>query len=137
MLGWCNEIVFTAITGFANNRDWRLAGKSYLWMFPIYALIGPLYEPMHDLIRAYPVFVRFSVWALGFTVVELITGWSIARMIGRSPWDYSSSRFAINSYIRWDYIPLWGIAGLLLEPVHDFLLYLTPLVATYLGRPKT
>lgn len=130
--GWCGEVVFTALTGSLPQRDWRLVGKTYLWMFPIYGLIAPLYEPVHNLIREAPILARAVVWAVGFTLVELIAGWIIARLIGRCPWDYSDRRWAINAYIRWDYFPVWALVGLALEPVHDFLVRLTPAIAAAL-----
>jgi uncharacterized membrane protein len=131
--GWCGEVVWTALTGSLAQRDWRLTGHTYLWMFPIYGLIAPLYEPVHDAIRTYPWFLRAVVWSLGFTTIELASGWLIARLTGRCPWDYSERRWAINAYIRWDYFPVWAIVGLALEPVHDFLVAITPAIAAALG----
>ena len=126
--GWCGEVVFTALTDSVPKRDWRLVGTTYLWMFPIYGLLVVFYEPVHDLIRELPVIVRALIWSIGFTTVELVTGWLIARVTGRCPWDYSDKRFAINAYIRWDFFPVWAIIGLALEPVHDFLVRLTPAI---------
>ena len=126
--GWCGEVVFTALTDSLPKRDWRLVGTTYLWMFPIYGLLVVFYEPVHDLIRDLPVLVRALIWSLGFTAVELVTGWLIAQVIGHCPWDYSDKRFAINAYIRWDFFPIWAIIGLALEPVHDFLVRLTPAI---------
>jgi uncharacterized membrane protein len=131
--GWCGEVVWTALTGSVAKRDWRLTGHTYLWMFPIYGLIAPLYEPVHDAIRDYPWVLRAAVWSLGFTAIELTSGWLIARLTGRCPWDYSERRWAINAYIRWDYFPVWAIVGLALEPVHDFLVAITPAIAAALG----
>jgi uncharacterized membrane protein len=126
--GWCGEVVYTALTESAAQGDWRLRGVSYLWMFPIYGLIAPLYEPVHNLLRPVAWPLRALVWALGFTGVELGSGWLIARLTGRCPWDYSDKRWAINPYIRWDYFPVWAVVGLALEPVHDFLVRLTPAI---------
>jgi uncharacterized membrane protein len=131
--GWCGEIIFTALTDSLPRRDWRLTGTSYLWMFPIYGLLAILYEPAHDLIREGPLLGRVVVWSIGFTVVEWLTGWLIARFTGRCPWDYSGKRFAINPYIRWDFFPVWAIIGLALEPVHDFLIRLTPAIESALN----
>jgi hypothetical protein len=131
--GWCGEVVYTAVTGSLLQGDWRLKGVTYLWMFPIYGLIAPLYEPVHDLIRGIPWYGRAVIWSLSFTLVELVSGWLIARIIGRCPWDYSDRRWAINPYIRWDYFPVWAVVGLALEPVHDFLVELTPAIAAALS----
>ena len=132
--GWCGEVIFTAVTESLPRRDWRLTGTTYLWMFPIYGLLALLYEPVHDAIRDVPWPVRAVVWSVGFTAVELITGWLIARLTGRCPWDYSGKRWAINSYIRWDFFPVWALIGLALEPVHDFLVRLTPAIEAAVHR---
>jgi uncharacterized membrane protein len=131
--GWCGEVLFTALTDSLPRRDWRLVGTTYLWMFPIYGLLAIFYEPMHDLIREIPWPARAVVWSLGFTTVELISGWFIARLTGRCPWDYSAKHWAINPYIRWDFFPVWALVGLALEPVHDFLVRLTPAIEAALG----
>lgn len=130
LLGWCAEIVWTALLGFARTGDLRLAGTTYLWMFPIYGSIAFLYEPLHGAIRRWPIAARAIVWALGFTAVEWLSGWAIERATGRCPWDYvaAHARFAINPYVRWDYFPVWAAAGLALEPVHDAFVRLTPAI---------
>jgi len=60
------------------------------------------------------MWIRFILYGLGgwcgealFTVIEWITGWIIANISGRCPWDYvaAGKRFAINPYIRWDFFP--------------------------------
>lgn len=126
--GWCGEVIFTALTDSLPRRDWRLMGTTFLWMFPIYGLLVVLYEPTHDLIRDMPMLVRALIWSLGFTAVEWLSGWLIARITGKCPWDYSGKRFAINPYIRWDFFLVWALIGLALEPIHDFLVRLTPAI---------
>ena len=128
--GWCGEVLYTALVRFRHERDWRLTGHTYLWMFFVYGLMAPLYEPVHDTIRDWPLPGRAAVWAVGFTAVELVTGWAIERATGRCPWDYvaAGQRFAINPYIRWDFFPLWAMLGLALEPAHDLLVELTPAI---------
>ncbi len=54
LLGWCAEVTFTAVHDFARERDPRLPSRTSLWMFPIYGLLAPLYEPLHDAIRVWP-----------------------------------------------------------------------------------
>jgi uncharacterized membrane protein len=127
--GWCGEILFTALTESLARRDWRLVGTTTLWMFPIYGSIALLYEPAHAAIREWPLAARAVAWSLGFTAVEWVSGWLIARLIGRCPWDYSGRRFAINPYVRWDFLPIWALVGLALEPLSDLLIRLTPAIA--------
>jgi len=135
LLGWCGEIVFTALPR-RWPPDWRLAGHTTLWMFPIYGLIAPLYEPVHTALRAWPWPVRGLIYMVGFMAVEFITGWLLVRLIGRCPWDYAGkTRWHILGLTRLDYAPIWFAVGLGLEPVHDFLLVLTPAIqAAFLGK---
>jgi hypothetical protein len=91
LLGWCVEIVWTALSSTASGQQngWRLAGTTYLWMLPIYGLIAPLYEPVHDAISAWPWPARGLVYGTGIMAVEYATGWTIRAAAGSCPWDYT------------------------------------------------
>jgi len=127
------EVIYTSLAESVTSRDWTLKGRSYLWMLPVYGLIVFLYEPAHDLIRAYPWLARAAIWSLGFTAVEFAAGLLIQKVVGQVPWDYSEKRFAINSLIRWDFFILWAVVGLALEPIHDGLAALTPAIERLLA----
>lgn len=134
LLGWCGEIVFTALPK-RRPIDWRLKGHTFIWMLPIYGLIAPLYEPVHDALRTWPWSARGLVYSAGFIVIEFIAGWLLARLIGRCPWDYSGkTRWHIGGFTRLDYAPIWFAVGLALEPIHDFLVALTPALQAALSR---
>ena len=131
LLGWAIEIVWTALSSTVGGaqRGWRLAGTTYLWMFPIYGLLAPLYEPLHDAIRAWPSPLRGLLYGLGFLAVEYVAGWLLRRLTGACPWDYTGRcRRHLHGLIRLDYGPLWALLGLALEPVHDLLVRLTPAI---------
>ena len=131
LLGWAIEIVWTALSSTASGaqRGWPLAGTTYLWMFPIYGLLAPLYEPLHDAIRAWPWPLRGLLYGLGFLAVEYVAGWLLRRLTGACPWDYTGRcRRHLHGLIRLDYGPLWALLGLALEPVHDLLVRLTPAI---------
>ena len=133
--GWCAEIVFTATRDRLRGRvsDWKLKGTTYLWMFPLYGSIVFLYEPAHDAIRTWPWPLRGLVYMAGFFAIEYLAGWLLKRLTGSCPWDYSKwSRWSVNGYIRLDYAPIWFLAGLGLEPVHDLLVRLTPAIQSAL-----
>ena len=120
LLGWCSEVAFTAIVGFVREGDRRLTGQTSLWMFPIYGLIQPLYEPLHDALRErVPVAGRGLTYALGFLAVEYLSGRVLRAVVGEAPWDYSHARHHVHGLIRPDYLPLWAGAGLALEPLDD------------------
>ena len=131
IFGWCLEILWTAIkrkiTG--QERGWRLEGRTYLWMFPIYGIATWLYEPTHDALRTRPCPLRAIIYTTGILSVEYATGWMIRRLTGACPWDYSDrSRWHIHGLIRLDYAPAWAAVGLILEHIHDFLIRLTPAI---------
>jgi hypothetical protein len=121
LLGWCAEILFTGIHDYVRNRDNRLPSRSSIWMFPVYGLLAPLYEPLHDAVRDQPVVVRAGAYALGLMGVEYSCGTLFRRLLGQAPWDYSYAKRHVNGLVRPDYFPLWAGFGLALEPVHDIL----------------
>ena len=128
LLGWCIEIVWTALPKRC-PVDWTLTGQTYLWMLPIYGLIGPLYEPVHSHLRGRPWPLRALAYAAGFLSVEVITGLLLVRLTGRCPWDYTGkTRWQLGGITRFDYAPLWAGLGLALEPLHDALVRLTPAI---------
>jgi uncharacterized membrane protein len=136
MLGWCAEILWSAIYDLARRRpvDWSLRGHTYLWMFPIYGGgLVLLFEPAHDALRALPWPVRGLVYVPAFWAVEYVTGWMLRRATGRCPWDYSYARFHLHGLIRWDYAPLWFVFGLFVERLHDVALEVQPALERALG----
>lgn len=137
LLGWAAEIVWTSVYEkiAGRQRGWALQGTTYLWMFPIYGLLAPLYEPAHDRLGEQPWWTRGLLYMSGFFGVEYGTGWLLRRLTGVCPWDYAGhSRWHVDGLIRLDYAPVWFGVGLLLEPVHDFLVGLTPAIARELSR---
>ncbi len=130
-LGWCAEIIWTAVTRKISGRtqDWRLIGETSLWAFPLYGLIAFLYEPLHDALRAQFFLIRALIYLIGFWVVEYAGGWLLLKITGTRPWDYSKSPGgSLNGLIRWNFILVWPLVGLALEPLHDFLVRLTPAI---------
>ena len=120
LLSWCAEVAFTTIVGFVRGRDRRLTGQTSLWMFPIYGLIQPLYEPLHGALRErLPAAERRLAYGIGFLAVEYVSGRVLRAVVGIAPWDYSHARHQLHGLIRLDYLPLWAGAGLALEPLHD------------------
>lgn len=90
-------------------------------MFPIYGLAAPLFEPLHEALRDKPPALRAGAYALGFMSVEYATGSVLRRSIGDAPWDYSDAALNVDGLVRLDYLPLWAVAGLAAERLHDAL----------------
>jgi uncharacterized membrane protein len=119
-LGLCAEVVFTAAHDSLRARRVTLRGRTSLWMFPVYGLAQPLFEPAHEAMRdRLPAPIRAIAYAAGFLAVEYVAGRAFVRVRGRAPWDYSHAGSNIGGLTRLDYAPFWAAAGLALERVHD------------------
>lgn len=119
-IGWCADAAFSALHDKARGR--RVTVRTSAWMLPIYGLIQPLYEPLHDAMRdRVPWVVRGAVYGVGFWTVEYSAGRLLRATRGEAPWDYSNECRNLHGLIRYDYFPLWAAAGLALEPLHDSL----------------
>ncbi len=121
VVGVATEVVFTGARDSVLRWDRRLLGHSYLWMFPIYGLSACLFEPVHEALRGRSFWQRAAAYSVGIMGVEYLTGMALKRAVGVVPWDYSGhSRWVLpGGTTRLDYAPLWAVAGLALERVHD------------------
>ncbi len=131
--GWIRGLVYAAAgsameAGFTSARLTRearrpiLVGPATRWMPVIYALALPLFEPAHDRLRGDALPVRAAAYAVGIMAVEGATGWALRRTTGRCPWDYRGrTEWSIDGLVRLDYAPLWALAGLGAERLHDAL----------------
>jgi uncharacterized membrane protein len=120
--------VWSAVTekAWGKQEDWRLVGHTYLWMFPIYGLLAPLGEPIHNLLRAHSWILRGVVYLIAIWTIEFISGWVLRKFTGKCPWDYSDFPGNIHGIITLEYAPVWFVFGLAFERVHDALIRLTP-----------
>ena len=121
VVGVATEVVFTSARDIALRRDWRLQGHSYLWMLPIYGMSAYLFEPMHEALRSRALWQRAAAYSAGIMGVEHLTGMALKKVVGVVPWDYSGhGRLVVpGGATRLDYAPLWAVAGLALERMHD------------------
>jgi hypothetical protein len=121
LLGWGIEVCYTAaMRRAAGAGDNRLAGESYVWMFPIYGLGGLAGEMVAALVRGRPLPVRAVAYSLTFFAVEAASGEALRRLIGDVPWgeEYRTHADQLGGgLIRLSYAPNWAIAGLALERV--------------------
>jgi len=88
-------------------------------MLPVYGLVQPLFEPLHDRLRSRPALVRAAVYAGGFTTIEYASGRLLRAIRGDAPWDYPHARLNLHGLVRPGYLPVWAAAGLGLERIHD------------------
>ncbi|MGA7988219.1 MAG: hypothetical protein WCB51_07460 [Candidatus Dormiibacterota bacterium] len=121
VVGVPGEVAFTGARDSLLRKDLRLAGRSYLWMFPIYGLSALLFEPVHDVLRGKPLWQRMAAYSVGIMGVEYVAGMALRKGVGLVPWDYTGhGRFVVpGGATRLDYAPVWAVVGLALERVDD------------------
>ena len=120
-VGVAFEVAFTAVAAWRQSGDLRLMGKSYVWMFPIYALAYPALALLHPLLGGWTLPLRGACYVLLLYAVEFLSGWLLRRLTGRCPWDYGSARWAVRGLIRLDFAPAWLLVTLLFERLYLFL----------------
>ena len=89
-------------------------------MFPIYGSVI-FFEPIMNIIAGLPIIVRGVTYMLCIFVAEYYSG-TLLRKINACPWDYSNSRYNVQSVIRLDYAPLWFAVGLGFETAYRYCL---------------
>ena len=107
-------------TQLFNEPIWSLTGKSYVWMFPIYALIPILGGPIMNKCKALPLLIRLLIYAGVIYLVEFSSGFLLEQLTGQCPWEYTSGWHVIG-YIRLDYTPLWMGFAYLVETLYMYL----------------
>ncbi len=96
-----------------------LEGFVSMYMIPVHGF-GVLFgfKSLFFLIESWHISLRYMIWCLAFTTVEIIVAFIYQKTIGFYPWDYyKKSKFKIfkEGYSLWTLFPCWGIAGLILE----------------------
>jgi hypothetical protein len=114
-VGVAAEVAFTAATEPQGGK--RLIGYSYVWMFPIYALLYPGMTLLRPLIGEWAWPWRASVYAAGIMFFELITGLVLHAALGEAPWEpnYRTHRWCVFGVVRLDYFPAWAAGALVFE----------------------
>ena len=114
-VGVAAEVVFTALT--AAKRDRRLLGYSYIWMFPIYALLYPGFRLLLPLVGEWAWPLRAALYAAIIMVCELLTGLALRAAVGEAPWEpeYRGHKWAVLNLVRLDFFPAWAAGALLFE----------------------
>lgn len=120
--GFCVEVLWTGL-GSLFKGDIKLTGSTYIWMFFIYGLAVFL-EPIHNRIRSMPFIARGSIYTVIIFAIEYLSGITFKAILGVCPWHYVSEPFTISGIITLSYTPVWFIAGLLFEKLHDYLIWI-------------
>ena len=117
MAGFASEVAISAVHDVWRKKPVHL--RTSPWMFPVYSLLLPLYEPLHEAVRERSVVTRASAYGLAFLGVEYASGLVFRRALGAAPWDYSEASYHLHGLIRPDYFFQWAAVGLALESLHD------------------
>ena len=119
LAGFTAEVAISAVHDVWRKKPVRF--RTSPWMLPIYSLLLPLFEPVHDAVRDRSWATRGTVYGLGFLGVEYGSGAAFRRVLGDAPWDYSDAKYHLHGLVRPDYFFQWAAMGLALEPLHDAL----------------
>ena len=114
-LGLLMEVLWTGL-GSLKSKNFKLSSTTSLWMFFIYGMVAFL-EPLFRLAAPVPMLVRGLIYAACIFAGEFITG-TLLKRIQVCPWDYSTAKYHVKGVIRWDYLPVWVVAGLTFEWVY-------------------
>jgi hypothetical protein len=111
------EIFFTAFYGVAKSLtagepiNWSLTGKTYVWMFFIYASIPFFAKTILSKLDHLHLFLKAAIGVVIIFIVEFIAGWLLEIITGKCPWEYTEG-WHIMGYIRLDYAFFWYIFAL-------------------------
>jgi len=118
IIGLVLEVVFTGLTSLLNG-DLRMKGFTFLVMMPIYGL-SVFLEHLHNRSRLLPWWIRGLIYLTTIWLIEYASGVILTGVLGDCPWHYTD-KFNVNGYISLRMAPVWILAGLGFEVIHDFL----------------
>ena len=114
-VGCLMEVFFTGLCAL-KSKNFKLSSSTSLWMFFIYGMVVFL-EPLFRLTSPLHFLLRGLIYASFILLGEFITG-SLLKRADLCPWDYSHSRFNVKGVVRFDYVPVWVLAGLVFEQLY-------------------
>jgi len=144
LFGLTLETIFAAggidrVLGFPVKRrvpKKYLEGFVSLYMIPLHGFgLLLLFEPLTAAASAWPWPARFASYAVAITFAEVAWGWLQDKVLGFYSWDYyAESRYRVfkRGYTLWTLVPLWGLAGMLLERYTRLMVNLSPHAVAFL-----
>ena len=85
--------------------------------------------------KIFKIIISFFIYAISLTLVEFICGYLCNIIFDVDMWNYSSKRYNIGKYICLEFIPIWGLLGVLVtyvaKPFFDKVIKLIPKQVTY------
>lgn len=133
VVGITLEVFWTSIINSIKNKDRKLTGKTYLWMFPIYALVPFIYIFGIRYMQDINIFIKAIIYMFAFYLLEFTSGYIIKKIMGVSPWNYRGYDIKIigkeykanyKGLICLEYAPVWYLYGIMGEYFIKFLMNL-------------
>jgi len=125
-IGITTEVIFTAfsnlVISIADNTplNWSLTGKTYVWMFFIYALIPFLFKLFKPFFDGKSFFFKVFLGIFVIYLVEFLSGLLLKLLLGACPWEYTTGLHVLG-VIRLDYFPAWAVFAALVIYVNELL----------------
>ena len=115
-----------------------LEGFVSLYMIPLHGFgLLFLFEPVSRWVAPWPFYLRYVVYAVLISLAEVAWGWILDKTVGFYSWDYyADSRYKVfkRGYTLWTLVPLWGIAGMIIEQYTRLMIALSPHAVAYFHR---
>ena len=133
VVGITLEVFWTSIINSIRTKDRKLTGKTYLWMFPIYALVPFIYILGIRYMQDINIFIKAIIYMFAFYLLEFTSGYVIKKIMGVSPWNYRGYDIKIfgkehkanyKGLICLEYAPVWYLYGIMGEYFIKFLMNL-------------
>jgi len=125
-IGITTEVIFTSLSKFVKSLlinspiNWSLAGKTYAWMFFLYAMIPILFKIFNSYVEKYSIITKAVITVFIIYIIEFLSGAFLQLIIGKCPWKYTEG-IHVFGFIRLDYFPFWFIFALLIIYVYQIL----------------
>jgi len=122
MIGVALEVAFTACCDWRKTKK-KLLGYSYLWMFPLWAVVPLALDVLQPLLCHWFVLFRLLIYAPILMLAEYTSGRGLRYVLGQAPWedDYRKSVWSIDSLVRIDFLPWWMFGCWFLEIIYLYL----------------
>jgi len=125
-VGITTEVIFTSLSTFTQSLlemspiNWSLSGKTYTWMFFLYASIPFFFKIFYPLVEKYSILGKAIITVIGIYIIEFFSAAFLQLVLGKCPWKYTEG-IHVFGFIRLDYFPFWFVFALLIIYVYQIL----------------
>ena len=115
MLGIYLEILWTGMRA-AISGEYTMTGHSSVIMMFIYGGIVCM-EPVFRQLKDFGIAAKGIIYSLLIFAAEYFSGLLLLKY-NICPWDYSYAFYNVRGVIRFDYMPVWFVVGLMYERLY-------------------